>query len=184
MGANYNFIYYLYNQNMFNTPILFLIFNRPEVTFAVFEQIQKIQPKYLFIAADGPRNYKENELCKATRDVVQKIDWDCELKTLFRNENLGCAKNVSSAIKWFFDHVEKGIILEDDCYPDLSFFSFCEELLNYYDNNDRIMAISGFNAQLGIKRTKHSYFFAEIPLVWGWATWRKASNAIPNLNRS
>ena len=154
---------------MFNTPILFLIFNRPEVTFAVFEQIQKIQPKYLFIAADGPRNYKENELCKATRDVVQKIDWDCELKTLFRNENLGCAKNVSSAIKWFFDHVEKGIILEDDCYPD-----FCEELLNYYDNNDRIMAISGFNAQLGIKRTKHSYFFAEIPLVWGWATWRKA----------
>ena len=159
---------------MFNTPILFLIFNRPEVTFAVFEQIQKIQPKYLFIAADGPRNYKENELCKATRDVVQKIDWDCELKTLFRNENLGCAKNVSSAIKWFFDHVEKGIILEDDCYPDLSFFSFCEELLNYYDNNDRIMAISGFNAQLGIKRTKHSYFFAEIPLVWGWATWRKA----------
>lgn len=146
------------------------------MTFAVFEQIRQIRPKYLFIAADGPRRKIENEseLCEATRAVIQKIDWDCELKTLFREENLGCAKNVSSAITWFFEQVEKGIILEDDCYPDLSFFSFCEELLSYYDNDDRVMAISGFNAQLGIKRTRHSYFFAEIPLVWGWATWREA----------
>lgn len=161
---------------MFNTPILFLIFNRPNPTKQVFEQIRKIQPKYLYVAADGPRKDKleETALCNQTRAIIDEIDWDCEVKTFFREENVGCAKNVSGAISWFFENVEQGIILEDDCLPDLTFFTFCEEILEVYQNNDQVMAISGFNCQLGISRTNDSYFFASIPLVWGWATWRTA----------
>lgn len=161
---------------MFNTPILFLIFNRPDVTQIVFNQIKKIQPKYFYVAADGPRVNKEGEkiLCEETRAIIKQIDWDCELKILFREENLGCGRAVSEAITWFFDNVEQGIILEDDCLPQESFFNFCEILLDYYKEDNNIMAISGFNSQLGISRTKYSYFFANIPLVWGWATWRRA----------
>lgn len=161
---------------MFNTPILFIIFNRPGVTQIVFEQIRKVQPKFLFIAADGPRKERagEAEQCEETRKIIKEIDWDCDLKILFRESNIGCAKNVSGAISWFFEHVESGIILEDDCLPQDTFFSFCETMLDYYKNHDKIMAISGYNSQLGIPRSKYSYFFAEIPLVWGWATWKNA----------
>lgn len=131
----------------YSTPILFLIFNRPEVTFSVFERIRDVQPLYLFIAADGPRSSKpeEAELCKQTRSIVEKIDWPCVVKTLFRDENIGCAKGVSSAITWFFEQVEHGIILEDDCFPDLTFFSFCEQLLVKYNDDKEIGSICGFN---------------------------------------
>ncbi len=101
---------------MFNTPILFIIFNRPETTKKVFETIRNAKPKKLFIAADGPRDKKtgEKELCEETRKITSQIGWDCEVKTLFREKNLGCGKAVSEAINWFFDNVEEGIILEDD----------------------------------------------------------------------
>ena len=97
------------------TPILFLIFNRLDTTKIVFEEIKKQKPKQLFIAADGPRANKENEniVCKEVRNYVLKnIDWNCEIKTLFRERNLGCGKAVSEAISWFFDNVEQGIILK------------------------------------------------------------------------
>jgi hypothetical protein len=161
---------------MFNTPILFLIFNRPDNTSLVFEEISKIKPRYLFVAADGPRVDKlgEFELCYKTRSIINNIDWDCEIKTLYRDVNLGCGKAVSEAITWFFDHVEQGIILEDDCLPDLSFFSYCENLLNYYKDEKSILHIGGNNSQLGRKTNEYSYYFSMYPHIWGWATWRRA----------
>lgn len=159
---------------MFSTPILLIIFNRPDVTAQVFSKIKEIKPKYLFVAADGPRIEKsgENELCEQTRAIIQQIDWQCELKTLFRKENLGCGVAPAEAISWFFKHVEKGIILEDDCLPNTSFFSFCEILLEYYKNEPRIMHIGGTNSQFGRIRGKYSYYFSKYPHIWGWATWR------------
>jgi SAM-dependent methyltransferase len=157
----------------FDTPVLFLIFNRPDVTERVFGQIRKVQPKQLFIGADGPRADKpgEKEKCEATRQLVlDMIDWDCEVKTLFRDENLGCGLAVSQAITWFFEHVEMGIILEDDCYPDLSFFPFCEELLEYYKDDERVMHIGGASYILNTK-VDSSYFISAYPHIWGWATW-------------
>lgn len=164
-------------ENNFNTPILFLIFNRPDTTTKVFAEIKKIKPKYLFIAADGPReNQKgEKEKCEEVRKIVlNNIDWDCEVKTLFREKKLGCKYAVSSAIDWFFKNKEQGIILEDDCLPDLSFFGFCEELLEKYKNNKKIMMISGNNFQFGIKRGDGDYYFSKYNHIWGWATWRRA----------
>lgn len=163
--------------SMFNTPILFLIFNRPEVTSKVFEEIKKQRPKYLFVAADGPRsNFEEDiEKCENCRDLVLNgIDWDCEVKTLLRNENLGCGRGVSSAIDWFFKNVEQGIILEDDCLPHSSFFIYCETLLNKYKDHENIYAISGDNFQNGNQRGNASYFFSNYMFVWGWASWRRA----------
>ncbi len=162
---------------MFKTPILFLIFNRPEVTSRVFEEIKKQKPKYLFVAADGPRsNFEEDiEKCKICREIVlNNIDWDCEVKTLFRDDNLGCGRGVSQAISWFFENVEQGIILEDDCLPHPDFFRYCETLLNKYKDDENVFAISGDNFQNGIQRGDASYYFSNYVFVWGWASWRRA----------
>ncbi len=158
------------------TPVLFLIFNRPLLTLRVFEQIRKAKPAKLFIAADGPRSGNESDLekCLETRKITELVNWNCEVKTLFRDENLGCKIAVNSAIDWFFENAEEGIILEDDCLPDQSFFLFCEKLLEKYRMDDRIMHIGGNNFQNGIKRGNVSYYFSIYPHIWGWATWRRA----------
>ncbi len=160
----------------FSTPILFLVFNRPDTTKQVFEAIRKAKPTKLFVAADGPRLDKEgeNEKCEEVRKIATQIDWDCELTTLFREENFGCGKSVSEAITWFFEHVEEGIILEDDCLPAESFFNYCTELLHKYRNDEKIMHIGGSNFQNGIKRGGGDYYFSSIPHIWGWATWKRA----------
>jgi len=158
------------------TPILFLIFDRPDTTQRVFNEIRKAKPAKLFVAADGPRDNKkgEKEKCKQTRKIIEQVDWNCEVYKLFRDTNLGCKMAVSSAIDWFFENVEEGIILEDDCLPSQSFFWFCQELLEYYKNDARVMHISGNNFQFGIRRGKASYYFSRYTHVWGWATWRRA----------
>lgn len=163
----------------FDVPVLFLIFNRPDTTEQVFEQIRKIRPSRFFIAADGPRLSKpgEAELCRKIQDMVLSgIDWECEVKTLFRVTNLGCGPAVSTAISWFFDHVEQGIILEDDCLPAEDFFSFSREILGYYKNDERIMMISGTNMLETWKENLQSYHFSHYGGIWGWASWRRAWN--------
>lgn len=160
----------------FTTPILFLIFNRPLMTEKVFERIKEIKPKYLYISADGPRkNITDDQLnCEKTRKLIEKIDWDCNLQLNFNEVNLGCKNAVSSGITWFFENVEEGIILEDDCIPDISFFIFCSMMLEKYRNDDRIMHIGGTNFQDGTQRGNGSYYFSNFCHVWGWATWKRA----------
>ena len=176
-----------------NTPVLFLIFNRPDATREVFDQIKLARPRYLFVAADGPRKdvAGERERCDEARQITREIDWDCEVKTLFRDVNLGCRVAVSSAIDWFFEQVEEGIILEDDCLPHPSFFQFCEELLAMYRNDHRVFHISGINFQGGKTIGKGSYFFSNYPMIWGWATWQRAwkqydvhMNSFPSFQQS
>jgi len=165
---------------MLNTPVLFLIFNRLDTTKEVFKIIKKVKPKRLYVAADGPRVIKEGEVqvCKEVREyVISNIDWECKVETLFRNENLGCGKAVSEAITWFFDQVSEGIILEDDTLPDISFFSYCENLLDKYRDDSSVMHISGCyflkNFENNIK-DPDSYYFTKHIHVWGWASWRRA----------
>lgn len=142
----------------------------------MFENIRSIRPAALYVAADGPRSEiaGETQRCKEVRRIATAVDWDCEVRTLFRENNLGCALGVSSAIGWFFQNVEEGIILEDDCVPSRSFYFFCQDLLNHYDKNPRIMHISGNNFQYGRKRGAASYYFSHYTHNWGWATWRRA----------
>ena len=157
------------------TPVLLIIFNRPDTTERVFSAIRQAQPRRLFVAADGPREgRKEEQRCRAARQVVSKVDWDSEVKTLYQEKNLGCGLGPVTAMNWFFENVEEGIILEDDCLPHPDFFRFCEELLDYYRDNERIMHISGNNFQHKRKRGNASYYYSAYTHTWGWATWRRA----------
>jgi len=160
----------------FKTPILLLIFNRPDITHRVFSAIREVRPTQLYVAADGPRSEYagDKERCNNTRNILEKVDWDCEVKTLFREENLGCRLAVSRAIDWFFEAETEGIIMEDDCLPNQSFFWFCQELLKYFRDDTRIMHIGGTNFQFGNYPTNDSYYFSRYAHVWGWASWRRA----------
>ena len=161
---------------MFQTPILLLVFNRPDTTAKVFEQIRAIKPRQLFIAADGARknNVADIEKCAAVRKmVVEGVDWDCEVQTLFREENLGCGVGPAQAITWFFQQVEEGIILEDDCLPSKAFFEYCSVMLNRYRSNKDIFHISGHNP-LEAYQSNESFLLSKYSFIWGWATWRHA----------
>ncbi|MDG1302239.1 MAG: hypothetical protein P8R37_11705 [Opitutae bacterium] len=157
------------------SPILFLVFNRPDVTAQVFEAIRAAKPSKLYVASDGARAAKEgeSEIVETVRQIATNVDWDCEVKTLFRETNLGCKEAVNSGITWFFENVEAGMILEDDTVPDLSFFPYCEELLIKYASDDRIGMISGNNHLPEYKVTDASYLFSKFKWTWGWATWRR-----------
>lgn len=162
---------------MQRVPILYLIFNRLDLVEITFQRIREVKPKYLYIAADGHRKNNNSDRidCKECRDyVLSNIDWDCNVKTLFRDKNLGCKYAVSSAIDWFFENVEMGIILEDDILPDLSFFQFCDKMLSKYRTDQRVMHIAGFNYKGKHKASIDSYFFSVLGSIWGWATWRRA----------
>jgi hypothetical protein len=157
-------------------PILFLVFNRLEKTREVFDRIREAQPVRLYIASDGARSNRDGESEKvlAVRDyILSNIDWPCSVNTLFSESNLGCKKSVHQAITWFFEHEVSGIILEDDCLPDLSFFNFCSELLERYKDDLRIWQICGNNFDFGDRRDPdYSYHFSYYGAIWGWATWR------------
>ncbi len=155
--------------------VLYLIFNRPHLQTQSFAKIREVRPQRLFIAADGPRPSRtgEQERCDAARKIVEQIDWTCDVKTLFRDSNLGCRRAVGEAITWFFRHVEDGIVIEDDCVASRDFFQFTDELLNYYRDDERVWCISGSNFQNGIKRGDGSYYFSRYNHCWGWASWRR-----------
>jgi hypothetical protein len=158
------------------TPVAFLIFNRPDTTARVFEAIRQAKPPKLLVVADGPRPDRADDIekCKAARAIIEGVDWDCEVLTNYSDLNLGCKNRVSSGLDWVFDTVEEAIILEDDCLPHPSFFRFCQELLDYYRDDERIASIIGCNFQFGHQRTKYSYYFSRYHFIWGWATWRRA----------
>lgn len=161
---------------MYKKPVLFIIFNRPETTKKVFAEIRKYKPAKLFVAADGPRENKagEKERCEQARKITENIDWPCKVKRLYRKKNLGCKYAVSGAIDWFFENVEEGIILEDDCLPDSPFFTFCEKMLGMYRNDSKVMCISGDNFLPKSMQKKSGYYFSKYVHIWGWATWRRA----------
>lgn len=158
------------------TAVLFLIFNRPDTTTQVFNAIRKARPPRLYVAADGPRTDRagEIELVERVRKIATAVDWHCDVKTLFRDQNLGCKLAVSVAITWFFENEEEGIILEDDCLPNDSFFEFCQILLERYRDDLRVGLIAGTNFSNSKSQLVETYLFSRLIQIWGWATWRRA----------
>ncbi len=159
-----------------STPILLIIFNKPESTRLVFERIRQVMPSRLYIAADGPQQGAATDFdqYQAVRSVKDQIDWNCEVMTLYREEHLGPNLAVSTAVDWFFANEAEGIILEDDCVPTRSFFHFCQELLDRYRDDNRVMHVCGMNP-LGIwDKEAYAYYFSRHASVCGWAGWRRA----------
>jgi GT2 family glycosyltransferase len=157
-------------------PVLLIVFRRPDATRRVCATLRQARPEKLFVAADGPRPNRpdEAEQCREARRIATAVDWPCEVKTLFRDDNLGCGRAVSSAIRWFFDQVEEGIVLEDDCLPEASFFPYCAELLARYRHDTRVMHIAGYNP-LPHGYGDGSYYFSRLMQCWGWATWKRVA---------
>jgi hypothetical protein len=158
------------------TPVALIIFNRPDCTERVFEAIAKAKPEKFLVAADGPRPGKPGDVekCAATRAVIDAVDWDCEVLTNYSEINLGCKMRPVTGINWVFEQVEEAIILEDDCLPHPSFFPFCEELLERYRDDERVMMIGGINFLSEWKTPYQSYHFSYFGGTWGWASWRRA----------
>lgn len=156
-------------------PVLLVIFNRPEKTSRVIDALRQVKPTQLFIAADGPRpdRPEDSEKCRLARQAALEIDWPCEVQTRFLEKNVGCGLGVSSGITWFFDHVENGIILEDDCLPHPHFFPFCDELFTRYAQDQRIMGINGL-APYPERSHPYDYHFSRRFRCAGWATWKRA----------
>lgn len=157
------------------TPVLFLIFNRLDCTKRVFQSIRDACPPRIYVASDGPRSEVEGEIetVQQIRNyVIAQIDWKCEVHTLFRDRNLGCKIAVSEAIDWFFKQEEQGIIIEDDCLPNKSFFSFCEQTLNLYQEHQEVAMITGTSYLFNEVESPDLFFFSRYIAIWGWATWR------------
>ncbi|MDQ3001280.1 MAG: glycosyltransferase family 2 protein [Fibrobacterota bacterium] len=160
----------------FDTPVAFLIFNRPDNTRKVFEAIRERKPATLLVVADGPRPGKpeEKERCRQTRAIIdQGVDWDCKVLKAYSEVNLGCRNRISSGLNWVFGEVEEAIILEDDCLPDPSFFPYCRAMLERYRNDSRIFSIAGTNFVPEETSPTYSYHFSRFANIWGWASWRR-----------
>lgn len=156
--------------------IAYIIFNRPTHTRRTFAAVRAQRPEKLFIIADGPRPGHSTDVtrCSEVREIVKQIDWPCEVYRNYADINLGLKRRVSSGLDWVFEQVDRVIILEDDCLPHPDFFSFCETLLDRYENDDRVWAITGNNFQNGHRKGDASYYFSKYPHCWGWASWRRA----------
>ncbi|OBH39971.1 methyltransferase type 11 [Mycobacterium mantenii] len=158
-------------------PVIFIIFNRTDTAKQTFEMIRAARPKQLLVVADGPRLDVPGEAakCAATRAIIGGVDWDCDVQTNFSETNLGIRRCVSSGISWAFEFVDQAVVLEHDCVPSLSFFGYCASLLDRYENDERVMMISGQNHLFGHATTADSYYFSRYPhVMWGWATWKRA----------
>jgi len=159
------------------SAVALIVFNRPDTTMKVFEKVRQVKPSSLFIIADGPRKDNENDAvkCAEVRAIFEKnIDWDCKVFNDFSEVNLGCSKRVSTGITWVFNNVDEAIIIEDDCEPDISFFRYCDEMLEQYRYDTRIMLVSGTNPLLKWQRGEYSYHFSNFGGIWGWASWARA----------
>jgi hypothetical protein len=161
---------------MLSTPLVYIVFNRPRQTIQTFAAIRAQRPSRLLIIADGPRPGHPTDAgnCAEVRRIVSEIDWPCEVLRNLSEVNLGCKRRVVTGLDWAFENVERAIIIEDDCLPHPDFYPFCETLLERYENDPRVMVITGDNFQDGRRRGPASYYFSKFNHVWGWATWRRA----------
>lgn len=161
---------------MLKIPVAYIIFNRPRHTRETFASIRAQRPKRLFVIADGPRldHPTDADRCREVREIVEAIDWPCDVHRNYADVNMGCKRRVISGLDWVFSKVECAIVLEDDCHPHPDFYGYCDALLKRYKDDDRVMVVTGCNFQDGIRRGTASYYFSKYNHVWGWATWRRS----------
>ena len=154
-------------------PVLILFFNRPQQLGQVFAEIRKARPSRLFLYQDGPRSEADMPGILACREVVAQVDWECQVERLYQEKNSGCDPSNYFSQKWAFSHVDRCVVLEDDSVPSVSFFSFCKEMLDRYENDERITMVCGFNIEEKTDDAEGDYFFTTNFSIWGWASWRR-----------
>lgn len=162
-------------QNQINVPVLLIAFNRADTTKIVFSKIRDASPRKLYVALDGPRlnNEGDQNLCKEVQDIVQNVNWPCEVFYKINKENKGAEVNVSSAISWVLQNEEYVIVIEDDIVAPTSFFRFAEDMLIKYKDDERIVTVTGSNFTPISLKNGEDYFFAKYGHSWGWGTWKR-----------
>ncbi len=155
--------------------VLLLFFNRTDTFRQVFEAVKEARPSKLFLYQDGPRGERDMAGIEACRAIVsdENIDWECEVHRMYQEKNYGCDPSEYISQKWAFSIVDKCMVLEDDDVPSQSFFPFCKEMLDKYENDERISMISGFNIDEVTEDCPYDYFFTSTFGIWGWASWRR-----------
>lgn len=159
-----------------DTPVALVIFRRPSHTQQVLEVLAEIRPKRIYVISDGPSQGNEDEalLVQECRELIDLIQWDCEVLKNYSERNMGSRRRVVSGLDWVFETEDRAIILEDDCVPEVSFFKFCEELLKEFEHEPRVAGIGGSNVlEEKTESLVSDYFFSSYPAIWGWATWRR-----------
>jgi hypothetical protein len=159
------------------SPVLLLTFNRPDTTEQVIDSLRQVKPSHVFVFSDGPRAgvKPDPEKISATRQIISDaIDWPATVVTNYMTSNRGIVDGPPDAIDWFFSRVEEGVIVEDDCVAHPDFYYYCDDLLKRYRNDERVWAVSGDNSWGLPVSAGHSYGFISDPLIWGWATWKRA----------
>jgi hypothetical protein len=155
-------------------PVAFFIYKRPERTRRIFERIREARPSRLFLIADAPRASEDRLACEQARAIAAEVDWPCEVTRDFAERNLGVKHRIPSGIDRVFGEVDRAILLEDDCLPHPTFFRFCEELLDRYEDEERVMHVAGSQLLPRPPAGDASYHFSRYVHIWGWATWRRA----------
>jgi Glycosyl transferase family 2 len=157
-----------------NTAVILSVYNRPEFTGRVFESIARAKPRQLFVFADGPRSAADADQCAQARAVVENVDWACDVHYHYSETNLGARECYKSGVDWAFSEVDEGIVLDDDCVPDPTFFVFVQDMLERYRDDPRVMMVCGTNYLGHWKEHRQSYHFSHFGSVWGWASWKRA----------
>lgn len=156
------------------SPVGIVIFKREDKARKLYEILKQVKPTQLFIIADGPRYPDEEKQCMQTRAVFDSIEWNCKVYRNYSEYNLGCCIRPYTGFNWVFENVERAILLEDDCVPSVDFFRFCDELLEKYKDDTRVMQICGTNLLGKWDCMGDSYFFVQWASCWGWASWARA----------
>lgn len=161
---------------MLDVPVVYIAYNRPHHTRRTFSAIRQQRPGKLFIICDGPRPDRKEDSgrCSEVREILNEVDWPCEVIRNYADANVGLKRRVSSGLNWVFEQTDQAIVLEDDCLPHTDFFSFCAAMLERYKADEQVWAITGNNFQGGRRRGNASYYFSKYPHCWGWATWRRS----------
>ncbi|MEL6062558.1 MULTISPECIES: glycosyltransferase family 2 protein [unclassified Methylobacterium] len=162
---------------MFDTPVAIIIFNRPDLVKGLIDQLRPVAPKNLFVIADGPRHSADEPLVRSARQEIEAINWPANVRRIYSDINLGCKNRVVSGLEEVFRTVDRAIILEDDVWPDETFFTFCEEMLDRYETDSRIFTICSGNFVGRPVPGQSSYHFSLYGSSWGWATWRRTWQA-------
>lgn len=156
------------------TPVALIIYHRSQTTRKIIKSLREVKASEIFVIADGPKNVKDAERCAETRALIKLIDWKCNVHKLYSSTNMGLRKRIVTGLNWVFSKVDRAIILEDDLVIDKSFYRFCEEMLEKYKNNMKIISIAGNNFLDDTRGIQESYYFSRHVYSWGWATWRRA----------
>jgi len=156
------------------TPVALFVYRRPEHTKQVLEQIEEIEPPRVLVVGDGPEDGEEEERVESVRRIIAEADLECEVSTEYADSNFGLKERFATGLDWVFDNAEEAIILEDDTVPDISFFRFCDELLERFRGDNRVWDIAGRNELGSYCQGDSSYFYSHYGGIWGWATWRSS----------